>query len=169
MSYLAFLLPCIRFIHFYVGPYVAGAFLKPLAHIYSRALRHNRRICPIRSAPRLSSDALIMGVAGGNSARQHCHRGSAAFIVEIIIYGIGVARQGRGRLIPERARRKRVAGRNVSKAAARYRVSRDAISRVAISIRDAFSKPPFPRGILAGNFRDQPGAVPLIYIVIQGV
>lgn len=39
------------------------------AHLF-RSPRHNRRICPIRSAPRLSSDALITGVAGGNSARQ---------------------------------------------------------------------------------------------------
>lgn len=47
------------------------------AHLF-RAPRHNRRILPaIRSAPRLSSDALITGVAGGNSARQRClYRGN---------------------------------------------------------------------------------------------
>lgn len=97
---------------------------------------------PIRSAPRLSSDALITGAVGENSARQHRHDG--------LYRGNNNLRHRcrQARPVPlnprERAHRKRVAGRNVSEAAARYRVSRDAIS----PFYSAFSESIFS----AGNF-----------------
>lgn len=65
---------------FYVGPHVAGAFLKPRGHIYFARRATIGRICPIRSARRLSSDALITGVAGGGEGISLGSAASTAFI-----------------------------------------------------------------------------------------
>lgn len=136
---------------FCVGPHVAGAFLKPRAHIYfaRRAGSAIGRICPIRSARRLSSDALITG----RSRREFRSAAPSRrpLSVEIIIYGIGVAGQGRGRLIPERAqktgcRQKCIGGRG----APIHRVSRDAPRSISQPI------------LSAGTFSAESDAAPLM-------